>query len=342
MIACPSFPRLTRHSLSVVLPHLGFWLVLMMVSHLHAAGVSLTWNANGEADLAGYNVYQRILPSIDYGSPIYSGLPTNPASPQTTITNLPDNTSYGFIATAFDSAGNESSPSIEALVTITVQEPPATGLTLSPPTATVPAGGQQTFTGGGGVAPYSYAVAADTTGAASVNATTGLYTAGPNGGTSTVRVTDANLDTVDAAVTVTSASVNIPQGQMTVVSASSDGANKARVLDGASPTMWQAYDTSGAAPPHEMILALGGNYLVSEFRYLPFSWTKCTQYEVYVSATNGSWGSAVAAGTWAKDPTEKTASFLPTPGAFLRIRYLNSYCYAAEHNVFGAVTSGGS
>jgi hypothetical protein len=48
-------------------------------------------------------------------------LPTNPASPQTTITNLPDNTSYGFIATAFDSAGNESFPSNEALITITVQ-----------------------------------------------------------------------------------------------------------------------------------------------------------------------------------------------------------------------------
>ncbi len=123
----------------------------------------------------------------------------------------------------------------------------------------------------------------------------------------------------------------IPQGQMSVVSASSDGANKAKVLDGNSTTMWGA----NGSGPHEMVLALGGSYDVSEFRYLPFSWTKCTQYEVYVSATNGNWGSAVAAGTWANDPTEKTASFPPTPGAFLRIRYLNSYCYVAEHNVAG-------
>ncbi len=121
----------------------------------------------------------------------------------------------------------------------------------------------------------------------------------------------------------------IPQGQMSVTSVSSDTANKDKVLDGNSETIWQA---SGAGP-HEMILSLGGNANVSEFRYLPYSWTKCTQYEVYVSATNGNWGTAVATGTWANDSTEKTASFSPTTGAFLRVRYLDNYCYAAEHNV---------
>ena len=138
-------------------------------------------------------------------------------------------------------------------------------------------------------------------------------------------------------VTVVGGEVSvIPQGQMSVVSASANGANK--VLDGNSTTAWGA---SGSYP-HEMILALGGSYNVSEFRYLPYSWTKCTQYEVYVSPTNGLWGSAVAAGTWANDSTEKTASFPPTPGAFLRIRYLDNYCYVAEHNVSCVVASGGS
>ena len=104
------------------------WLCIGLVLSLlacgdmsYAASVSLDWDANNEQDLAGYKVYKRMLPSIDYGSPVFSGLPTNPASPQTTITNLPDNTSYGFITTAFDSAGNESIPSNEALITITVQ-----------------------------------------------------------------------------------------------------------------------------------------------------------------------------------------------------------------------------
>ena len=66
------------------------------------------------------------------------------------------------------------------------------------------------------------------------------------------------------------------------------------------------------------------------FGISPFSFTKCTQYEVYVSATNGQWGSAVVVGTWANNSAEKTASFAPIQGAFLRIRYLNPYCFAAR------------
>ena len=84
----------------------------------YAASVSLTWDANTEQDLAGYKVYQRILPSTEYGSPVFSGWPSNPSAPQTTITNLAEGSSYGFITTAFDSAGNESSPSTEETITI--------------------------------------------------------------------------------------------------------------------------------------------------------------------------------------------------------------------------------
>ena len=108
------------------------------------------------------------------------------------------------------------------------------------------------------------------------------------------------------------------------------------VLDGRNYTFWQ----SEAGRSDDIVLALGSNYLVSEVRYLPYSWTKCTQYEVYVSATNGSWGSPVVSGTWANDSTEKTASFPPTPGAYLRIRYLDSYCYTAELNVVGVADVG--
>ena len=73
-------------------------------SNLLAADVSLTWTPNTEQDLAGYNIYQRTLPSTDYGLPIFSGPPTNPSAPQLIVTNLIEGTSYGFIATAFDSA----------------------------------------------------------------------------------------------------------------------------------------------------------------------------------------------------------------------------------------------
>ena len=77
-----------------------------------------------------------------------------------------------------------------------------TPLTLSPTTVTLSSGGQQTFTGAGGVPPFTFVVTADTTGGATVNATTGLYTAGPNPGTSTVQVTDSVSGTANATVTV--------------------------------------------------------------------------------------------------------------------------------------------
>ncbi len=142
-------------------------------------------------------------------------------------------------------------------------------------------------------------------------------------------------------VTAAGAQSVIPQEQMRVVSSSPNAASQEFVLDGNSATVWNAFDPSGAAPPHEMIMALGGSYQVSEFRYLPGTFTRCTKYEVYVSPTNGAWGNAVAMGTWITDSSEKTASFAPTPGAFLRVRYLNLYCYAAEHNVVGVADAGG-
>jgi len=84
----------------------------------YAGSVSLTWDANPEQDLAGYNVYQRMLPSTDYGSPVFSGVPSNPSAPKMTITNLIEGESYGFIAIAFDTSGNQSSPSTETQITM--------------------------------------------------------------------------------------------------------------------------------------------------------------------------------------------------------------------------------
>ena len=89
-----------------------------MASNLYATEVSLTWNKNTETDLASYHLYQRLLTSIEYGSsPIFSGLPSNPNTPQITITNLSAGTTYGFVATALVTAGNESAISNESILT---------------------------------------------------------------------------------------------------------------------------------------------------------------------------------------------------------------------------------
>ena len=112
------YPCPTRPSLTIIIPHLFLFVFLMMSSNIHAASVSVTWDANNESDLAGYKIYQRKLPSTDYGSPVFSGFPSNPASPQITITNLIEGETYGFIATAFDASGNESSPTTEKQITV--------------------------------------------------------------------------------------------------------------------------------------------------------------------------------------------------------------------------------
>ena len=106
--------------------HLTLLLFGLFVSSAYSASsVQLTWNANTESDLAGYKIYKRTLPSQDFGQPIFSGFPNNPSSPSTTVSGLSGGTTYGFIATAFDTAGNESTPSTEATITITTSPPPA-------------------------------------------------------------------------------------------------------------------------------------------------------------------------------------------------------------------------
>jgi hypothetical protein len=68
------------------------------------SSVTLTWNANTDSDLAGYKIY-RATTSGGYGAPI--------ATLQGNITTyiaagLQSGTTYFFVITAYDNAGNES------------------------------------------------------------------------------------------------------------------------------------------------------------------------------------------------------------------------------------------
>ena len=108
------------------------FIFLIFSSYLHAANVTLTWNPNNESDLAGYKIYKRVLPSTDYGLPIFSGLPPDPSAPQLIVTNLTEGASYGFIATALDSSGNESSPSTEKQTTVSALENSVTSIIEGP------------------------------------------------------------------------------------------------------------------------------------------------------------------------------------------------------------------
>ncbi|TKB94781.1 MAG: fibronectin type III domain-containing protein [Nitrospira sp.] len=74
-----------------------------------SSSVTLTWNVNTEKDLAGYKVY-RATSSGAYGAPI-AAIPGNTAT--YTATGLQFGTTYFFVVTAYDIAGNESAYSNE-------------------------------------------------------------------------------------------------------------------------------------------------------------------------------------------------------------------------------------
>ncbi len=67
----------------------------------------LAWDANNEADLAGYRVYVG-LASGAYSTSIDVGTVTS-----YTLTGLATGTTYYFAVTAYDTSGNESAPSNE-------------------------------------------------------------------------------------------------------------------------------------------------------------------------------------------------------------------------------------
>jgi hypothetical protein len=83
--------------------------VTLIVNAPATSSVTLTWNANTENDLAGYKIY-RATASGGYGAPI--------ATLQGNVTTyiaagLQVGTTYFFVVTAYDSAGNESALSNE-------------------------------------------------------------------------------------------------------------------------------------------------------------------------------------------------------------------------------------
>ena len=83
--------------------------VTLTVSAPATSSTTLTWTANTDSDLAGYKIY-RATTSGGYGAPI--------ATVQGNVTTyiaggLQSGTTYFFVITAYDSAGNESSRSNE-------------------------------------------------------------------------------------------------------------------------------------------------------------------------------------------------------------------------------------
>lgn len=102
--------------------------IVFMASTVWAAtNVSLQWDANTEQDLAGYNVYRSDASGVYDISKLVGTI----AAPDTQFTDnaIPDGTWF-WVATAFDTSGNESGYSNEVTDTLNT-EPPAPPQNLS-------------------------------------------------------------------------------------------------------------------------------------------------------------------------------------------------------------------
>jgi hypothetical protein len=89
------------------------------------AGITLVWQPNTETDLAGYKVYfgersQQYTQTIDVGK-----------NTSYALDHLPRNKTYYFVVTAYDLSGNESSHSLEAVLSAAPAPAPDSGGTAS-------------------------------------------------------------------------------------------------------------------------------------------------------------------------------------------------------------------
>ena len=221
-------------------------------------------------------------------------------------------------------------------------------LGISPTNAIVATGGQQSFTGVNGTLPYSYSLAGDTTGGATVNPTSGVYVAGPSAGTSTVRVTDAGAHTADAGVTVTAGGNLLSHSGWSVkfVDSQTGTSPATNAFDGQTTTAWRTANT--ISPPHELQINLGNTFEIEGFRLSPLSpygAEGISFFEFFVSKDGVNWGDPVTSGVFANDTSLKTLTFPRITGQFVRIiargalhghRFIN----LAELDVIGAPFGG--
>ena len=104
--------------------------ILLLVPALAFAGADITfeWDGNTEADLAGYRIYQSAQSdTYIYGtdSPnkvVDISRGPNPGGTETATIYVEDGTWF-WVATAYDTEGNESDPSIELTAKIDTQAP---------------------------------------------------------------------------------------------------------------------------------------------------------------------------------------------------------------------------
>jgi len=191
-----------------------------------------------------------------------SGTFLNNANLQTVILETAQTSRYVWLKVLTEAQGtNNPWTSLAEFNVLGTFESGILPLEVSPAAATVFTGGQQQFGGTNGVPPFTFSVlAGDTTGGASITPT-GLYTAGPNAGTSTIRITDGAMPPAIAQATVTVLDVTPPS--ISLISPTNGSMLSGKIAINATAT-----DNSGVTGVQ---FQLNGNNLGAEDTTSPFS-----------------------------------------------------------------------
>ncbi|BBO82779.1 hypothetical protein DSCO28_33450 [Desulfosarcina ovata subsp. sediminis] len=226
-----------------------------------------------------------------------------------------------------------------------------TPLLISPKEVTVTIGDTETFTGTGGVPPYTFTMQSNPSGG-SIDESTGLYTAGSvSGVTDEVLITDNGGNTTYAIVTV--AGLPISQSGWSLLDTSfSDYETDYEpeyIFDGDESTYWHSQWTpEDTEYPHEIQIDLGSLYDVNGFKYLPRQVGqngRIEHYEFYLSEDGVTWGDPVAAGFFDNTAEEKEVNFSTVTARYIKFVGLseihgNDWASIAEFNILGEAFGG--
>ena len=94
-------------------------------------------------------------------------------------------------------------------------------------------------------------------------------------------------------------------------------------FDGNRNSFWHTEWENKVDPmPHDIKIDLGGDYMITGFKYLPRQDGvngRIADYKFYVSGDGVNWGTAVAAGRFPNTTAEQTVSFSQVPGRYVRL-----------------------
>jgi F5/8 type C domain len=275
-------------------------LCLLLQSSVLAGEVTLAWDPSQDPNLAGYRLY------YGYAQASYEGVLDVGKRSTYTFTDLEEGQAHNFALVAYDVHGEESGFSQE-----------------------VAHNGRPTDSEGdadeNALPDQEEADQAELDSEPVLEATGEMDADAPDAMPALEQDSEDNQDT-ERAEARTDPRI-VPQSQLRIVSVDSEplvGAGAAEsAIDGRTETFWTTeMGARASVHPHELVIALGGEYVVRGFRCLPRQDGKTdgmvARYSFYVSVDGENWGKAAAIGTFSGNTTEQEVTFPEKVGSFVR------------------------